>query len=137
MAANLRSGRPSRADEADVVTSALPEPNRGIWSGSIQLYLGDIVLLVSDGACAVPGDDTGIEDWRFCDVLEDLLNLPEHPHAPLLVSQLCRRAEDLGGEDNATALAAVCGPVPAALLRRVARRRSTVGDEPGPMIISE
>jgi serine/threonine protein phosphatase PrpC len=125
----LRAGNAPRPEDADTVTNALPWPDRGNWSGSVQLHLGDVILLASDGACALLNDN-GTNDWQFNDVLEEFLRAPEHPNAALLVSQLCRRSEELGGVDNATALAVVCGPISDTVLSRSASRRPTVMNEP-------
>jgi serine/threonine protein phosphatase PrpC len=133
-AAALRAGREVTLADTELVTSALPRPQRALAIGRANIFLGDVVLLVSDGACRMPADTDDLADWRFPDVLHDLLIEADQAHAPLLVSQLCRRAEELGGEDNATALAVVCGPVPPAILNRPVRRRSILAEEMAPLM---
>lgn len=136
-AAALRAGREVTLGDTQVVTSALPRPQRAISAGQANIFLGDVVLLLSDGACRIPDDAEGLADWRFPDVLHDLLSEADQVHAPLLVSRLCRRAEELGGEDNATALAVVCGPVPPAIVNHPVRRRSVLGEHLAPLMQAE
>jgi serine/threonine protein phosphatase PrpC len=133
-ASSLRAGREVTQADTQVVTSALPRPQRALSVGRANIFLGDVVLLLSDGACRMPDDTGGLDDWLFPDVLHDLLSEADQVHAPLLVSKLCRRAEELGGEDNATALAVVCGPVPPAILNRPVRRRSVLGEHVAPLM---
>lgn len=136
-ASALRAGREVTLADTQIVSSALPQPQRAISAGRANIFLGDVVLLLSDGACRMPDDTEGLADWRFPDVLHDLLVEADQVHAPLLVSKLCRRAEELGGEDNATALAVVCGPVPPAILNRPVRRRSVLGERLAPLMQAE
>ncbi|MEU4426452.1 hypothetical protein AB0F81_38000 [Actinoplanes sp. NPDC024001] len=133
-ASALRAGRRVTATDGQVVTSALPQPQRVVSAGRADVFLGDVMLLLSDGACRMPDDTEGIDDWSFPDVLHDLLGEADQVHAPLLVSKLCRRADELGGDDNATALAVVCGPIPPAILNRPVRRRSVLGDDVAPLM---
>ena len=126
LAAALRKGRDPDPEDAGAITQALPQPRRSVSSGSVPIRLGDVVLLLTDGACIVPADEPGLDDWRFADVLADLLADADRSHAALLVSLLCRRSEELGGEDNSTVLAIVCGPIPPSIANRPARARSRV-----------
>jgi serine/threonine protein phosphatase PrpC len=108
MAIRLRAGTTPGEDSEGVLTRALPKSPEHLYSGSAELRAGDTVVLLSDGACVLADENSFIEHWRFGYELQRLAaRQPGHP--PLLVSLLCRRADDMGGEDNATALAICCG----------------------------
>lgn len=110
IAQRTREGHPIRPEDLAVVTRAL-----GVGDAitphqrHIHLHTGDIVVVVSDGASRGHSVDGGIDCWQFEDALEELARA--HPSPALLASQLCRRAEELGGQDNATAwVAAIVAP---------------------------
>ncbi len=101
------AGQAPTPEERGIVTESVRTAQRGataVATRRVQLADGDLLILATDGACEA-GVDTaedipGVADWRFCDVLEDLASVARTPAE--LASLLCRRAEDLGGHDNAT-----------------------------------
>jgi serine/threonine protein phosphatase PrpC len=83
-------------DRSTLTQCLVSEDAPDIHSANFSAQPGDRVLLASDGAMAST-------DRLFVEDLEALLD-ESFESVHLLVSRLCRRAEDLGGLDNATAM---------------------------------
>ncbi|MEU4222110.1 SpoIIE family protein phosphatase [Actinoplanes sp. NPDC026623] len=104
LAQRQRGGEPVEDSDLGVITAALGlSPDIDPHRRSLSLAPGDYLLICSDGATHADTTDAGQRGWRFLDLLEDMV--ADAPPPALLVSRLCHRADDLGGTDNATALA--------------------------------
>jgi serine/threonine protein phosphatase PrpC len=68
----------------------------------MDLLPGDRLVLATDGAAKADPEDDGQRCWAFMDELADVV--AHDPYPVLIASLLCRRADELGGYDNATVL---------------------------------
>lgn len=69
---------------------------------AMDLLPGDRLVLATDGAAKADPEDDGQMCWTFMDQLADIV--ANDPYPALIASLLCRRADELGGYDNATVL---------------------------------